>query len=146
MTREIVTNAAASEGLVYLRRMTDRAISTDPEGPQARVLNHAGEFVELVFREAPTEYRRLMGEVRFAQELERDSPFNLGKLYVYAEFVVFRREFRTRFSEANRSACINAFCKLFLKNDISVTNLVNFVEGAEEDEMLLLKRKSRHPL
>jgi hypothetical protein len=125
--------------------MTDRALSTGPEGPQARVLDHAREFVELVFREAPAEYRRLQDDERFARELEQDSPFNLGKLYVYAEFAVFRREFRARFPEASRPECINAFCKLFLKNDISVTNLVNFVEGAEEDELLLLKQKNRQP-
>jgi len=121
--------------------MTDRAISTDVAGADTRVLDHAGEFVDLVAREAPAEYRRLLDEGRFARELEQDSPFNLGKLYVYAEFVVFRREFGARFPEASRSGCINAFCKLFLKNDISVTNLVNFVEGAEEDEWLLLKGK-----
>ena len=125
--------------------MTDGALSTDPEGPRARVLDHAREFVEFVFREAPAEYRRLQDDGRFAQELAQDSPFNLGKLYVYAEFVVFRREFRARFPDAGRSACINAFCKLFLKNDISVTNLVNFAEGAEEDELLLLKQKNRQP-
>jgi hypothetical protein len=120
--------------------MTDGALSTDPEGPQARVLDHAGEFVKLVSREAPVEYQRLQDDGRFARELAQDSPFNLGKLYVYAEFVAFRREFRARFPDAGRSACINAFCKLFLKNDISVTNLVNFAEGAEVDERLLLKR------
>jgi len=122
--------------------MTDKAVSVGAQGPQAQVLDHAGEFVDIVSREAPAEYGRLLDSERFAQELEQATPFNLGKLYVYAEFVVFRREFRVRFPKAGRAACINAFCKLFLKNDISVINLVNFVEGAEEDELLLLKRNS----
>jgi len=38
-------------------------------------------------------------------------------------------------------SCINAFCRLFLKNDISITNLVNFMEGSMDKEMLLLKKK-----
>ena len=35
-------------------------------------------------------------------------------------------------------ACINAFAGLFLKNDISIHNLVEFVEGADDREQLRL--------
>lgn len=122
--------------------MTEKAVSVGAQGPQAQVLDHAAEFVEIVYRAVPGEYEQLLDSGRFDGVLKQDNPFNNGKLFAYAEFVVFRREFRHRFPKASRVSCINAFCKLFLKNDISITNLVNFAEGAEEDELLLLKRKS----
>jgi hypothetical protein len=112
--------------------MTDQSISADVLGLQANVLDHSSEFVELVFREAPNEYQHLMASERFRRELERDNVFNHGKLFAYAEFVVFRREFRERFPGSSSAACINAFSSLFLKNDISITNLVDFVEGPDE--------------
>lgn len=105
---------------------------------QADVLQHAAEFVELVYRQAPAEYRRLLDSERFRAELQRRGSFNQGKLYAYAEFSVFRREFGERFPEASAASCINAFSKLFLKNDISIHNLVEFVEGADDRAQLRL--------
>jgi hypothetical protein len=55
--------------------------------------------------------------------------------------VVFRGEFRARFPEASPESCINAFSRLFLKNDISITNLVNFMESGADKEMRLLMKK-----
>ena len=120
--------------------MTDRPISTDVQGLQADVLDHSSEFVELVFDEAPAEYQRLMVSERFRREMEQDNAFNHGKLYAYAELVVFRREFRQRFPGSSPAACINAFSKLFLKNDISITNLVDFVEGRDDRGQMLLNQ------
>jgi len=105
---------------------------------QADVLHHAAEFVELVYRQAPSEYRRLLDSPDFRAELQQGGAFNHGKLYAYAEFSVFRREFVERFPDASPAACINAFSKLFLKNDISIHNLVEFVEGADDAEQLRL--------
>jgi hypothetical protein len=105
---------------------------------QADVLYHAAEFVELVYRQAPVEYRRLLASERFRPDLERGGTFNHGKLYAYAEFSVFRREFTERFPEASPAACINAFSGLFLKNDISIHNLVEFIEGADDRGQLRL--------
>jgi len=105
---------------------------------QADVLHHAAEFVELVYRQAPLEYQRLLASDRFRPDLERGGTFNHGKLYAYAEFSVFRREFLDRFPEASAAACINAFSGLFLKNDISIHNLVEFVEGADDAGQLRL--------
>lgn len=117
--------------------MTGRPISTDVKSLQADVLDHSSEFLELVYRNAPAEYQRLKGSERFRRELERDSSFNHGKIFVYAEFVVFRAEFRSRFPDAPAAACINAFSTLLLKNDISISNLVDFVEGPDDRGQLL---------
>jgi hypothetical protein len=105
---------------------------------QPDVLDHAREFVELVCRQAPVEYQRLLAADRFQAELERGGTFNHGKLYVYAEFSVFRREFRERFPDASSAAAINAFSSLLLKNDISIHNLLEYIEGADEREQLRL--------
>lgn len=120
--------------------MTGRTISTDVSSLRASVLDHSSEFIELVSREAPAEYRQLLASQRFAGELTRGDRFNHGKLYVYAEFQVFRREFLERFPDASPAACINAFSKLFLKNDISITNLVEFVEGPDDRRQLEMNR------
>ena len=120
--------------------MSDQQVSTDVLSLQANVLDHSSEFVELVYREAPAEYQRLMASERFARELEQDNAFNHGKLFTYAEFVVFRREFRERFTGSSPAACTNAFCRLLLKNDISITNLVDFVEGPDDRGQLLLNQ------
>ena len=64
--------------------------------------------------------------------------FNHGKLFAYAEFAVFRKEFQARFPRASDYACLNAFAGLFLKNDISMSNLVEYVEGSDDEEQLLL--------
>jgi hypothetical protein len=120
--------------------MTDHPISTDVLSLQASVLDHSSEFVEHVYHEAPTEYQRLMASERFRRELEQDNAFNHGKLFTYAELVVFRREFQKRFPGASTAACTNAFCRLLLKNDISITNLVDFVEGPDDRGALLLNQ------
>jgi len=109
---------------------------------EADVLHHAAEFVELVFSRAPAEYRQLLAAERFRRELEGGGSFNHGKLYAYAEFSVFRREFLERFPEASVAACINAFSGLLLKNDISIHNLVEFVEGADDRGQLRLNSPS----
>lgn len=120
--------------------MSDEARSTDLTLIRARVLDHSSEFVELVQRQAPGEYRSLLDSGRYRLELEQQNTFNHGKLFAYAEFVVFRREFRTRFPQASPAACITAFSGLFLKNDISISNLVDFMEGAGDREQLLLNQ------
>jgi hypothetical protein len=120
------------------RGLHGRDLTNDIPGLRPEVLNHAAEFVELVCRQAPAEYQHLLSEGRFQAELERDGAFNHGKLYAYAEFTVFRREFMDRFPDASPAACINAFSGLFLKNDISIHNLVEFVEGADERGQLRL--------
>jgi hypothetical protein len=116
--------------------------SLDVVSLQADVLDHAREFVELVYRQAPAEYERLLDSDRFRPHfergLERGGIFNHGKLYAYAEFTVFRREFLDRFPDASASACINAFSSLFLKNDISIHNLLEYIEGADDREQLRL--------
>jgi len=119
--------------------MTSRDISTDISGLQTDLLDHSREFVELVYRSAPDEYRRLLDSEKFEGLLKEENAFNYGKLFAYAEFVVFRKEFKVRFPDAAPASCINAFCKLFLKNDISITNLVRFMEGTDELAQLRLK-------
>ena len=116
--------------------MTAKTLTIDVASLQASVLDHAGEFVELVYRHAPAEYQRLLDTGVFRAELERTSVFNHGKLFAYAQFVVFRREFRRRFPDSSPAAGINAFSSLFLKNDISITNLVEFVEGRDDRKRL----------
>jgi hypothetical protein len=107
---------------------------------QADILDHSLEFVELVYRLAPDEYRRLIDTERFQRVLKQENNFNYGKLFAFAEFIVFRKEFKNRFPEASPTACINAFSKLLLKNDISITNLINFMEGSDELEQLRLNK------
>ena len=109
---------------------------------QADVLHHAAEFVELVYQQAPVEYWRLLDSGTLAAALQGGGVFNHGKLYAYAEYTVFRREFAERFPDASPAACINAFSKLFLKNDISIHNLVEFLEGADDRRQLLLNTPS----
>jgi hypothetical protein len=112
--------------------------SNDLSVIQANVLDHAPEFVEIIYGKAPGTYRALLSSGTFDQRLAHDPAFNHGKLFAYAEFAVFRREFQHRFPQASEFACINAFAGLLLKNDISIANLVEYVEGSEDDEQLLL--------
>ncbi len=114
-------------------------ITTGEADRLTRVLDHAGEFVDRVATEAPAEYRRLMAEDFMRQLLGEDNAFNQGKLYTWAEYRVFRSEFRARFPDASRGACINAFCKLFMKNDISISNLVDYFESDRGQERRLLE-------
>jgi hypothetical protein len=109
--------------------MTGQSLTADAAGLRADVLDHSREFVELVASQAPAEYRALLASGRFGDDLAADNNFNFGQLYAYAEFAVFRREFRRRFPQASAAACINAFSKLFLKNDISISNLVEYMEA-----------------
>lgn len=118
--------------------MSGQNLSTDTAGLHSGVLDHAREFVAIVARAAPVEYQRLLASGRFDAALARDGAFNHGKLYAWAEFCVFRREFRERFPEASPAACINAFSGLLLKNDISIHNLAEFVEGTDDREQLRL--------
>ena len=112
--------------------MTDsKSLTQDPAVAGSEALDHAREFVELVCQQAPGEYRRLLDSGRFTSELKGGSSFNHGKLQVYAEYRVFDREFRSRFPDATEAASINAFCGLFLKNDISIHNLLEFIEGID---------------
>jgi hypothetical protein len=120
--------------------MSDKSLTPDVVSLRARVLDHASEFVELVYQQAPREYQNLLNSARFSGELAQENVFNHGKLYAYAEFSVFRREFLGRFPDAAPSACINAFSSLLLKNDISITNLVAFVEGSDDRRQLLLNQ------
>lgn len=99
---------------------------------QASVLDHSSEFVDVVRQQAPDAYKDLVESGRFARQLADDPHFNHGKLYAYAEFSVFRREFQQRFPDASPAACINAFSGLLLKNDISISNLVEYCEGRDE--------------
>ena len=117
--------------------MTDRSKSKDVLSLHASVLDHSIDFVELVYDKAPAEYRALVDSRKYDLLLEQTNTFNYGKLFVYAEYRVFRTEFLHRFPEAGNSACINAFSGLFLKNDISITNLLQFIEGTDERAILL---------
>ncbi len=105
------------------------------------VMDHARELVTIVYQAAPGEYKRLLKVPRICGAIAATNNFNYGKVFAFAEYVVFRREFKVRFPEASSESCINAFSRLFLKNDISITNLVQFMEGSMDEEMLLLKKK-----
>jgi hypothetical protein len=118
--------------------MSKKDLVDSLEGLESEVLDHAKDFVACVQQGAPEQYRRLAGSEQ-AERLLQLANFNHGKLFCYAEFIVFRREFLTRFPEASRSACINAFSALFLKNDVSISNLLLLMEGS--DELSLLQNK-----
>jgi hypothetical protein len=98
-------------------------------GAESEVLDHAAEFVALVAREAPRRYAAWVRLPEIERLLADQNAFNAGKLHAWAEYTVFREEFRHRFPDAADASCINAFCKLFLKNDISLSNLVTFMEA-----------------
>jgi hypothetical protein len=101
-------------------------------------LDHAQEFVEVVLQRAPSLYRELLETPVVCQRLSGSRPFNHGKLYAWAEFVVFRAEFLQRFPDASPAVCINAFSRLLLKNDISITNLATVMEASAEAELARL--------
>jgi len=118
-----------------------RDLTDNDPGKNTGVMNHAGELVTVVYKAAPGEYKRLLKLPRIHAAISASNNFNYGKVFAFAEYVVFRKEFNARFPDENSKSCINAFCRLFLKNDISITNLVNFVEGGTDEELLLLKKK-----
>jgi hypothetical protein len=117
------------------RDLTDNAPSQHPG-----VMDHARELVTIVYKAAPGEYKKLLKLPRIQAAISANNNFNYGKVFAFAEYVVFRKEFKARFPDANSKSCINAFCRLFLKNDISITNLVNFMEVGTEEELLMLKK------
>ncbi len=119
--------------------------ASDLDVPRPDVLDHAREFVEVVSAKTPGVYRKLLELGRYRGMLAEAAAFNHGKLYAWAEFLVFRDEFRARFPDASDRACINAFSRLFLKNDISVSNLVEAMEETASEEALLLQRKEGSP-
>jgi hypothetical protein len=108
--------------------------------PCTDVLDHSRELVEIVSEAAVREYRSLVRSGRFRREIDGSNRFNYGKVFAYAEYCVFRREYQARFPRENSRSCINAYCRLFLKNDISMSNLIRFVEGEPSDELKLLNR------
>ena len=120
--------------------MTGQSISADGPAIHSDVLDHAREFVALVCRHAPGAYEELLAVPRFRALLQQENSFNHGKLYAWAEFSVFRQEFYERFPDASDTACINAFSRLFLKNDISITNLSDLIEGPGDRERVALTR------
>ena len=71
----------------------------------ADVLDHAREFVDVVRRSAPGVYESLLTEPRYIALLEQPT-INHGKLFAYAEYLVFREEFLSRFPEASQVACM----------------------------------------
>lgn len=107
---------------------------SDPLNPlvevagDASALDHAREFVDLVSGKAPALYRELLQDGEFDGLLADSSHFGHGQLYVLAEFRVFSEEFERRFPDAGRVPCMNAFCSLFMKNDISLANLLEVAE------------------
>lgn len=116
---------------------------TETTGLDTSVLDHAQEFVAVVYRSAPGEYQRLLALDLFSELIKAKNTFNHGKLFAYAEFRVFSREFHDRFPQSSTQQCINAFSRLLLKNDISITNLVSFIEGTSGEDLLLLKDRER---
>lgn len=106
-------------------------------------LDHAAEFAARVAEHAPTRYRSLLESADMAQRLATQPAFNPGKLFAWAEFLVFREEFRARFPEATAASCMNAFCRLFLKNDISMSNLARALEPSDEGELERLQLSGR---
>jgi len=123
----------------------NKDLSTGDAGLHTDVLDHAGEFVQRVAEETPREYRQLLEQEPVRRLLAENNAFNPGKAYTWAEFLVFRREFDGRFPQATAGACINAFSKLFLKNDISMSNLLAFFEDVDrqaEEKRLIQQRKT----
>ena len=112
-------------------------LSTDYFIPPADLMDHSAEFVALVYKTAPVAYENLMKSEPVREALGQDNNLNCGKIYVFAEYIVFRQEFMDRFPVASAVSCINAFSKLFLKNDISITNLVDYMEAGPARVFLL---------
>ena len=120
--------------------MKSRELLPEEQSLEPILLDHSQDFVRLVCEQSQAEYDRLMGSRHIQQILGQENNFNFGKVFVFAEFVVFRREFKCRFLELSGVACINAFSRLFLKNDISISNLVRFMEGSDDLEQLKLNK------
>ena len=112
-----------------------KSLTGQPDAIAADTLDHAREFVQIVMERTPAMYEELLQSPQVRQRLSSSTTFNDGKVLAWAQFLVFRREFLQRFPDASRSACINAFSGLFLKNDISMTNLADVMEGTVTDEL-----------
>lgn len=108
---------------------------------EADALDHAGEFAARVADETPAEFTGLMASPTVQALLSGENALNPGKVYAWAEYRVFRREFRQRFPGAGKKACINAFCRLFLKNDISMSNLVRALEADQGEDLARLEQR-----
>jgi hypothetical protein len=134
----VLSAARLPAGGVIIGNMKNELTTADA-GLHTGVLDHASEFVARVATGTPGEYHRLLGQKETRQLLNGDNALNPGKLWAYAEFRVFRAEFRECFPGAAREACINAFCRLFLKNDISMSNLVALFEHGANSELDLLR-------
>ena len=119
----LAPEAAFQDAVGVSKPLTNPLDSTAPE-----TLDHAGEFVGIVMGQAPGVYRQLLASPEVSRLLSVSRSFNNGKVLTWAQFMVFQKEFSQRFPESSREACINAFCALFLKNDISMTNLANVME------------------
>ena len=110
-----------------------KPLINQPDAISPETLDHARELVGIVIERVPAVYRDLLAAPKVRQRLSGAVSFNHGKVLAWAQFLVFRQEFIKRFPEASHSACINAFCGLFLKNDISMTNLADVMEVENED-------------
>lgn len=110
-----------------------KPLINQPDAISPETLDHARELVGIVIERVPAVYRDLLAAPKVRQRLSDAVSFNHGKVLAWAQFLVFRQEFIKRFPEASHSACINAFCGLFLKNDISMTNLADVMEVENED-------------
>ena len=108
-------------------------------------LDHVKEFVRRVAEETPGHYADMLKSPLIQRLMREDNAFNAGKLYAWAEYCVFRSEFRKRFPEAPPRSCLNAFCKLFLKNDISMSNLARVLEEPSGDDWDRLEQPQKKP-
>jgi hypothetical protein len=118
-----------------------REISVDTQSVHAEVIDHSEEFVAIVQQSALAVYHTLVDSPQVRGQLSASNNFNYGKAYAYAEYIVFRKEFLHRFPQASVAACINSFCGLLLKNDISITNLVDYMEQSLGPEIERLAKK-----
>lgn len=116
-------------------RSMPRSLTPQADDALTDALNHAREFVQIVMERAPAIYEQLLETPAVRQRISTRTTFNDGKVLAWAQFLVFRQEFLRRFPDASRAACINAFSGLFLKNDISMTNLADVMENSVTDEL-----------
>jgi hypothetical protein len=116
-------------------------MTVDVHGVQAEVIDHSEEFVTIVHQKALGVYQTLLDSSQVRRQLAATNTFNYGKVYAYAEYMVFRKEFQRRFPAASAAECINSFSGLLLKNDISITNLVDYMEQSVGPEIALLAKK-----
>lgn len=102
-------------------------------------LNHAEELVRVVITKAPKVFEHLSTEPGMRALLQGSGDMNHGQVFVWAQYLVFRREFNRRFPDAAHEACRNAFCRLLLKNDISMSRLEDWLQAAPTLETDILE-------